>query len=61
MDLLSVLKPLLAPLAMEIYNNIVLPELKKLDAQIKSDDLKIIADALLVAIEKIAEKELPKL
>lgn len=58
---LSILKPLLAPLVMEVYNNIILPELKKLDAQIKSEDLKIIADAILIAIEKLAEKELPKL
>lgn len=57
---LSMLEPLLAPIAMEIYTQLLLPELVKLDGQISSPDLKVVGDALLAAIEAIAGKEIPK-
>lgn len=58
---LSSLKPLLGPLVMEMYNLVLLPELQKLDGQIKSEDLKIVADAMLAAVQALAAKELPKI
>ena len=58
---LSSLKPMLAVVAMELWKEVLKPELEKLDGSIKSEDLKIVADAMLAAIEKLAEKELPKL
>lgn len=57
----SSLKPALGLIALEVYNQFILPELQKLDGQVSSPDLKIVADALLAAIEDIAKVEVPKL
>lgn len=55
------LLPLLAPVLVEIWNVAVYPELQKLEGQIKSEDLKLVADAFLAAINKIAAAEIPKI
>jgi len=57
---LASLQPLLAPLASEVYSMVVYPELQKLAASANSPDLKVAADALLVAIDTIAKAEIAK-
>lgn len=57
----EMLKPVVKPIVLEIYKSVLLPELMKLDGQVGSPELKIIADALLEAIEKVVPAELDKL
>lgn len=58
---LSLLEPVLQPIALEIYNVVILPELQKLDGQVGSPELKIVADALLAAIQAIIPAEIQKI
>lgn len=58
---LSVFAPFVQPIALEIYNAVILPELQKLDGQVGSAELKIVADAMLAAIEAIVPAELAKI
>lgn len=56
----SVLK-LVAPLLLEAWNVMILPEIQKLEGEIKSEDLKLVCDKVLEAIDGIIKAELPKL
>lgn len=58
---LSMFVPLLQPIALEVYNQVLLPELQKLDGQVGSAELKIVADALLAAIKDIVPAEIAKI
>jgi hypothetical protein len=59
--LLQSLLPILQPIALEIYNALLLPELQKLDGQVGSPELKIVADALLAACQNIVPAEIQKI
>lgn len=54
------LAPLLAPFVLEFWNQVVMPELNKLEAQIGSEDLKLVATTITQAINSIAQVEIPK-
>ena len=58
---LSMFEPILQPIALEIYNQVLLPELQKLDGQVAAADLKIVADALLAAVQAIVPAEIAKI
>jgi hypothetical protein len=51
---------LLQPILLEVYNQVLLPELQKLDGQVGSPELKIVADAMLAAIQAIVPAEIAK-
>lgn len=57
----STLKPLLGQLLLQAWNSFIYPELQKLEAQIGSEPLKIVADSVLESLNKLAQAELPKI
>lgn len=57
----ALIAALLKPLALELFQKVILPELQKLDGQVGSPELKIVADAMLAAIEAIVPAEVAKI
>lgn len=55
------LLPLLVPVLSEVWTAVIMPELQKLEGQISSADLKLIAQTFTDALNKIAQAEIPKL
>jgi hypothetical protein len=58
---LAMFAPIIQPVLQEVYSSVLLPELQKLDGQVSAADLKIVADALLAAIQTIVPAEISKL
>ncbi len=56
---LKALLPLLEPVALQEFDNVVIPELQKEEQQIGSADLKVIAAALIAAVQSIGDKVIP--
>lgn len=59
--LLKSVRPLLAPLLMELWTQVVYPELQKLEDQIGSPDLKLVVDTFEKALDTLAKAEIPKI
>lgn len=57
---LSSLKLLIAPLLLQAFDQVLMPELQKLESQIGSEHLKVVADALIAALKSIGDSEIPK-
>jgi hypothetical protein len=58
---LQALLPVLEPVVLQEFDNVVIPELQKLEQGIGSPDLKVLADAIIAAVKSIADKEIPKI
>lgn len=56
---LMALVPILEPVAMQEFDDVVGPELQKLADGVGSPDLKILAQALAKAIQSVGDKEIP--
>lgn len=56
---IEALIPVLEPVALQEFDNAVIPELQKLQQGVGSPDLKIIAAALVAAIKTVGDKEIP--
>lgn len=52
---------LVKPIVLEVYQQVLLPELQKLESQVSAPALKVVSDALLEAIEKIVPAEIDKI
>lgn len=58
---LSWVKQVVAPLVLKAFDEVVMPELVKLEGQIASEDLKLVVDTVLQAVKKIGDTEIPKI
>lgn len=53
------LLPILEPAVVQEFDNVVIPELQKLEQGVGSPDLKILAAAMITALQSIGDKEIP--
>lgn len=57
----AALKPLIQPLAMEIINQLVIPEIEKLEAASASPELGIVKKNILDAVQNIVIQEVAQI
>lgn len=52
--------PLLEPMALQEFENVLIPELQKIASGVGSPDVKVILSALIAALNTIGQTEIPK-
>lgn len=57
----AIVGPILKPLLLKVWETEIYPELQKLESEIGSDDLKLVAQKFIDAVNAIVETEIPKI
>lgn len=57
----KLLLPMFAPIILEIWNGFIFPEIQKLESQIGSEEIKLIATTFTDTLNKLVQSEVPKI